>query len=298
MYKEIKKSFDIGDEWLYYKIYTGYKTSDLILIELIKPLVESLKLKKIISKWFFIRYADPEYHLRLRFNFKKKENISIIIDELNCCFKEFSNNGLIWRVQIESYERELARYGENSIDFAENFFFNDSEMTLQLIQIIDKNSSEELRWLIALKTIDNYFNDFNFKLDQKLQFVKNMKMGYYNYYNTSSKSLSGQLNYKYKKNGEIIKLFIEENSYYNFPQSEVLKTIQKNSFKNRKVITNLLTLNNQSELKIGIDDLLSSYLHMHLNRLFKTRNTLNEYVCYDFLYRYYMSVTNKKRVLK
>jgi len=38
----IKRTFIPGDEWLYFKLYTGPKTSNFILISVIKPIVTSL----------------------------------------------------------------------------------------------------------------------------------------------------------------------------------------------------------------------------------------------------------------
>ena len=39
----MKRDFCIGSEWLYYKIYTGVKTADLILMEKLYPLILDLK---------------------------------------------------------------------------------------------------------------------------------------------------------------------------------------------------------------------------------------------------------------
>ena len=64
---QVKRSFIIGSEWVYYKIYTGPKTADSILVDFIKPIVDQLLKDGIIKMWFFIRYADPEFHLRVRF---------------------------------------------------------------------------------------------------------------------------------------------------------------------------------------------------------------------------------------
>ena len=67
-----QRTFIIGDNWLYYKIYTGAKTSELILTESIRPVVEELLKNNIIQKWFFIRYSDPHYHIRIRIYLNKK----------------------------------------------------------------------------------------------------------------------------------------------------------------------------------------------------------------------------------
>lgn len=119
----IQRSFIVGDNWLYYKIYTGSRTSDMILLEIIKPLTESLLYNDVIDKWFFIRYADPKPHLRIRFHCTETKNIGVVISELLPFFKELINQDLVWKIQIDTYNRELERYGENTIIISESLFF-------------------------------------------------------------------------------------------------------------------------------------------------------------------------------
>jgi len=61
-----QRTFIPGDAWVYYKIYTGAKTSDILLTEIIKPVAEKLIEQELIDQWFFIRYADPKHHIRVR----------------------------------------------------------------------------------------------------------------------------------------------------------------------------------------------------------------------------------------
>jgi hypothetical protein len=42
MSNEIQRTFILGDRWLYYKIYTGPKTCDAVLTEIIKAVAEQL----------------------------------------------------------------------------------------------------------------------------------------------------------------------------------------------------------------------------------------------------------------
>jgi len=48
----MKREFCLGSEWLYYKIYTGVQTADLLLLEEFAPVIEQLKAQKVIEKWF------------------------------------------------------------------------------------------------------------------------------------------------------------------------------------------------------------------------------------------------------
>jgi len=65
----IKRTFIPGDEWLYIKLYTGYKTADTILTEILPEIISKLKDEQLIDKWFFIRYYDPHYHLSFTVTF-------------------------------------------------------------------------------------------------------------------------------------------------------------------------------------------------------------------------------------
>src|SRR5262249_15292238 len=62
------RRFPPGSEWLYAKVYTGPTTADRLLIEGIRPAVDAVLNSGVADDWFFIRYADPENHLRIRFH--------------------------------------------------------------------------------------------------------------------------------------------------------------------------------------------------------------------------------------
>ena len=121
-----QRSFSLGSEWLYYKLYCGNKTADKLLCEAIKPLTEKLLQEKVIDKWFFIRYSDPETHIRLRFHFTDLNQKAKVIAHMAQFCAEFEKSGLLWKTQTDTYQRELERYGSNSMEISENLFFYDS----------------------------------------------------------------------------------------------------------------------------------------------------------------------------
>ena len=65
-----KRTFYPGDEWLYFKLYTGIKTADDILIRSVFPVVKKLMREEIITKFFLILY-----HALIKIN-KKLLNFS------------------------------------------------------------------------------------------------------------------------------------------------------------------------------------------------------------------------------
>ena len=68
-----------GSDWVFFKIYAGPATLDEMLKTTVPPLVRSAFAEGLASRWFFIRYADPDLHLRLRFQ------IRIFDRRMSCC---------------------------------------------------------------------------------------------------------------------------------------------------------------------------------------------------------------------
>ena len=130
----IKRVFIPGSKWVYYKVYAGLNTADTILTDKIGPLGDQLIKDGVIDKWFFIRYSDPENHLRIRFHLKDEKLIESVIKGVYHAFESHINNQLIWDLQLATYQRELERYGTNTIEDLESFFHHDSEVLLDIIK--------------------------------------------------------------------------------------------------------------------------------------------------------------------
>ncbi|WP_320019173.1 thiopeptide-type bacteriocin biosynthesis protein [Labilibaculum manganireducens] len=285
---DLKRDFFIGDRWLYYKIYCGYKTSDKILVEVIKFVSDDMLEKEIIEKWFFIRYGDPENHLRVRFLLTKPDYIYTLIKLMNENLQRFVSSGLVWNVMIDTYKREIERYGINTIHLSESLFFNDSVLSLNILSMIEGDSGEIIRWGIGLRSIDEFINDFNYSLEEKFKLLSYMRDSFVKEFNVEH-NLRTQLSDKYRKN----KLFIEnmlncerENSNELYSLFDLLKY---RSFMNKSIIEEILKIKNDNKLEKPLNELMWSYLHMLNNRLFKSKQRIHELVVYDILYQHYRS---------
>ena len=118
----IDRYFIPGSEWLFLKIYTGSKSADTILSEDIRILTKYLLEQTYIDSFFFIRYADPNFHIRLRLHIPKPEiGYSPIMCTIHNAFRPLMAKGLIFSVVCDTYMRELERYGEQTISSVERF---------------------------------------------------------------------------------------------------------------------------------------------------------------------------------
>ena len=62
----MERIFIPGSRWLFFKLYTGTQSADILLTRHIGPFVRRLCESGAIDDFFFIRYTDPLFHLRLR----------------------------------------------------------------------------------------------------------------------------------------------------------------------------------------------------------------------------------------
>lgn len=286
--KIVKRTFVLGDEWLYYKLYCGSKTADEILTQVIKPVTEELLEKNIIDKWFFIRYSDPKLHLRVRFHYNNPENIYNIISSVNNASKPYIENDLLWKIQIDTYQREIERYGMNTIELAEEQFFYDSEMIVNMIEMIEGDEGEIIRWLFGLRAVDSLLDDFGYDDYQKVHLLENLKEGFGREFGMN-KMLKLQLDKKFRNERQNIVNILNRENDSKSEMRPLLNLLHQKSENIEPISRNIFLLKKNKKLVKPLDDLIGSYIHMLMNRLFKSKQRLHEMVIYDFLYKYYKS---------
>ena len=284
----MKRTFILGDEWLYYKLYCGSRTADLVLVDCLKPLTEKLLNENLIDQWFFIRYTDPKPHLRIRFHCSHINKLGIIIDNIHKAISYYVETDLIWKVQADSYNREIERYGVNTIEEAEHFFYIDSDVCIKALALIEDDT---LLFMFAVRSIHTVFEVFDFTIEDKLLFVKENLEAFKTEFN-SNKSLSKQL---YKKHNGLKKELIEFMEIQNHIEYQPLVDVLNTKKKQLEVLKKMM-LKKELLQNMNLNDVLSSYLHMTVNRIFRDKQRLHELVSYDFLYRYYSSIKAKNKM--
>ena len=290
---EVARSFVPGSEWLYYKIYGGVSQADRILEEAVAPLVQQLQQEQKINQWFFIRYADPDTHLRLRFHLSDVAHLEPVMQRMRAILASFGAAGVLANVQLSTYQRELERYGGGSITNAETLFHHDSEATLRFLSLTEGDEREDLRWLWGLRSIDELLNDFQLATSEKLTLLQRMKERFAREFQVD-KPLKLQLDKKYRTHRAAINdmLTLQDPSDEFYPLVEVLQT---RSARHASAVTTLLEAHQTGELSLPLTDLLQSYIHMLVNRLIPSQARFHELVLYDFLYRQYRSEVARNR---
>ena len=294
MDKNIQQTFIIGDEWLFYKLYTGTKTSDVILSEVIKPITKKLVENNIIDKWFFIRYVDPKQHIRLRFHYTNLQHVFEIIQMMNTMLKPYIEQNLIWKVQLDTYQREIERYGSNTMELSESLFFYDSITIISMLDLIEGDDGEKIRWLYSLRSIDEFLNDFRFNLQQKMDFIKTLADNFGKEFGLNS-HLIKQLSNKYRTNKKLINDILFKDKAQESDLKSLFHLLNIRSKNSKHIISEILSIAKEEKLQVSLESLLGSYIHMMMNRIFKSKQRVHEMVIYGFLFRYYKSILAREK---
>lgn len=284
--KKVQRNFLLGDEWLYYKIYSGTKTSEDILINIVQPLSKKLLNEKIIDKWFFINYADPDRHVRVRFHIVKENGgLEYVVKLFRNAIYPLIENKLIVKIQVDTYKRELERYGYQVIEEFETLFHLNSELILDIINIIDGNPNK--RWLFALKSLDILLSGWGMTINDKKNLFEFLKTSFDEEMGVTS-PVRKILGKKYRKYREQILEVLQNKNH------ELNRRLLNHNNDAHSVIQQIFKKANYTKLDDAIN-VIDSYVHMHCNRIFTSRQRMNEWIVYDFLYNYYRSEIAKKK---
>lgn len=260
-----QRVFIPGSKWVYYKIYCGLNTADRILTHMIGPLGNQLINDAIIDQWFFIRYSDPENHLRVRFLLKDEKNIENVMRGVYQTLDSHVNDQLIWNLQLATYQRELERYGTNTIEDLESFFHHDSEFLLEIIKV---SQDEETRFRQVFYYVDRLINLFISNQEEKLAFLDR-----------------GQSNFKSEfKASNFTKKQLSK-KYRSFNTGDHSGILQMDLAPLQTIANKILSMDTEGTLELPINNLLGSIVHMTVNRAFQSRQRLYEMVLYDFLHQ-------------
>jgi thiopeptide-type bacteriocin biosynthesis protein len=122
--KAVIRDFAPGSEWVYLKIYATPRSADYLLLHVLLPWAE--KNKDRVKQWFFVRFHDPDSHLRIRFRVDALQ-VKDVQYELQSLVSRGPGTELVQKAYFDTYQREIERYTPGLIDLVEDVFYRGSE---------------------------------------------------------------------------------------------------------------------------------------------------------------------------
>jgi thiopeptide-type bacteriocin biosynthesis protein len=291
----VRRSFPPGSEWLYAKLYTGTATADGLLREVVAPVAREAMATGEADSWFFIRYGDPEWHLRVRFHGDPARLQGAVLPRLHAAFDPMLADGRLWRVQLDTYERETERYGgPEGILLAERLFHVDSEAVLAILEMLEGDEGADFRWRLALRGIDMLLGDLQFDPEVRMRVMRGMREGFAREFG-GGKGLRVQLDQRFRQEWRSLMPLLDPTGDAESELAPALEVLHQRSARNAPIIEEIRELERAGRLNPSLADIASSYVHMHVNRIIRSAQRAHELVLYDFLYLLYESKAARER---
>ena len=247
------------------------------------------------DQWFFIRYGDPDWHLRLRIHGAPDRLLNETLPLLTRVTAPLLETGELWRVQLDTYEREVERYGgEAGIRLAERVFHADSEAVLAIVRQLTGDAGAELRWRVALRGIDLLFDDLGLTLEQKRDVARRAQRGYGREFGADGAFAS-----------EVSRRYRSERAVRGGPARPAPGTPGRAGGQHpgaapavrraRPGRRELRAAAEAGRLTVDLPELAMSLAHMHVNRMLRSAQRAQELVIYELLGRAYSSQAARRR---
>jgi class I lanthipeptide synthase len=293
----VPRRFPAGSEWLYAKLYTGTGTADQLLNHAVGPLVRSSLASGAADAWFFIRYADPDWHLRLRLHGEPGRLHAEVLPGLEAAAAPLLEAGQLWRMQLDTYEREVERYGgDRGIELAEQLFAADSEAVLTILGSLSGDAGLDLRWRLAMAGIDLLFEDLGLTLEEKRSLARRAREGFGREFGIDG-NFRGQVSQRYRAERAPLEALLDPGQAPPAPIAVGLEALRRRSLQLAPVTAELRQLGQAGRLSTTMADLARSVAHMHVNRLLRSAHRAQELVLYELLDRAYSSQAGRRSVV-
>ncbi len=276
------RTFLPGSEWLYVKLYCGARAADDLVGEL-DDLVAPMLRRGVAHQWFFIRYADPDEHLRLRIGGDPTALSADVLPAITDWATARHEAGRITRLTIDTYRRETDRYGgPEGIQPAEAIFEQDSRAVSVLLADRDSRVMEK-RWLLTLLGLRDLLVDLGFDDAERLHIARRCKEAFAAEHQPD-RALTRAIGAHHRAHRAAIDQLMAGDAA-GTAEARALAVFAARRVELVPWRDHLLQLEREHRLLEPRTALAASFLHMHANRMLATQARAQELVLYDHLER-------------
>jgi thiopeptide-type bacteriocin biosynthesis protein len=283
----VQRTFAPGSQWLYLKVYTGTASADRILTDTVGPVIRRLRDGGIVDEWFFLRYADPEHHLRLRLHGDPHALRVRALPALTDAITPHLGDSTVSKVALDTYHREIERYGgDHGIELAEQIHAADSDAVLNALGMLDGEDMADARWKLCLYATDRLLTDAGLDMQQRRDWAKAGAAGYRMEY-PGAHNLDSGIGARWRNERAELTALLDDTTDH--PYESGRRAFRQRSERIAPLLTELADRDRRGLLTQPFQDLLRSFSHLHAIRLLRSAARTHELVLLSFLDRHYAS---------
>jgi thiopeptide-type bacteriocin biosynthesis protein len=255
-----------GSDWLFVKMYCPAVLEEEFLTGPVRDFCHDISRKMLANGWFFVRYNDPDPHIRLRFRGDPNRLISMLLPEVCAWGGEMIAEGMCQRFAFDTYDREIERYGGSAgMAAVEAIFAADSPPAVDLLAVLRKTSELD-RLMLAVASIDDLLASMGLDVSRRLAWYKAR---------IKSPHSSGS-DFRERKT-TLRELFGNADGLAKLPGSaELVRIFAERRHSLASIAQRLTALEDKRELNQTRDIIFQSVVHMHCNRLAGADRSIEE----------------------
>jgi len=279
---ESRRRFAPGSEWLFASLYGPAGLADRVLTEVIAPLVQRLRLAGWIDGWFFIRYADPARHLRVRLHGTPERLSNEVLAALAAAVAPALQDGLLYRLALDTYEREVERYGGlDGVEMMERAAEADADAVIKILS--GGSSISERRHLVVASLASLYACSTLDPVEQH-RCCGTLSEPSTRGFTASRAKLLGDRERAERTQVADVVAAVDRSDVGSDPAIDAL---HERAERLTPILRQLRVLADEAVLERPLDDVYCSLAHMFVNRLLRDGGGLDELRVHDALARVY-----------
>ncbi|HEX6489288.1 MAG TPA: lantibiotic dehydratase [Candidatus Dormibacteraeota bacterium] len=276
---DLPRDFVPGSQWLYARLDCGTAAADQAL-RVVAPVARDAVASGAACLWFFIRYADPEWHLRLRLNGEPARLLTEVLPALHDAVRPLLADGLVSGLRLDTYRPEVERYGgPEAMPLVEQLFWADSDIVAAMLALLEGDAGLDARWRLGLLGSDLLLRDLGFDAATRLALVRRMRDGLRQEFAARPPTLKEIAHRFGAERRGLLELL------RGGPAREELgpavACLEERSRAWAEPMAALRELDRRGGVDGGLERVASSLVHMHLNRVLRSAQRAHELVIYD-----------------
>ncbi len=260
-----------GGEWLFVKLYCLQHLEDDLITDAILPFAEDIVHTGLADSWFFIRYSDPERHIRLRFHRTVQHSAGTLFSKVTDWAGQWFRQGTVSRFVFDTYEQEVERYGGvGGVQAAEKLFAADSAADASLLKLLKTRAWPHDETTLLVLTIDDLLSGLGLSEAQRLD-----------WYKTQTNARTSDIGTEFRKRKEILRAALSDPASFLSESrggSEIIETLTARRGALSEVGRQLSALKQDGLLSRSLDELCGSFVHLHLNRLATSQSPAEHHI--------------------
>lgn len=248
----------LGSEWLFAKLYGHPAFQDDLLAGPLRRLVEHLVASRAVDAWFFVRYSDPEPHIRLRFRGQPERLLRDALPALCNWVRDRIQDGWCHRLVLDTYEREIERFGgADAMSAAETLFAAESHAVVDLLHMLQTRTVAIERIPLAVLTVDALLDGLGLDANARRQWC------------LQRVHVRNEASREYRQWKGVLRALLGDAERLREPPAgpDIAEIIGRLRNAGVAFKQGVFALASRAELTRAPSEILESVVHLHLNRL-------------------------------